>query len=128
MMHRWNENEIFSVPTQLCSALYPHASSGWEEDNEGPCEFRTPAPVVFALFSHHLLRDYGTSRLRHDILWTTATSEMVVFNIMVVCVAAYYGVCIYPRVPDPRLYLFPDNIQNGELGRLFRLLPTLLSP
>lgn len=125
-MHCWSRNEFFSVPAQLCSALHPHAPDGWHKDNEGPRELCVPIPVVFAYFSHHLLRDSGSGRRLRDILWTIAASEMMVFTMMEVLDAAYYGVRMYFRVPDPRLYPALDDLPGGGLGRLFRLPPTLL--
>lgn len=44
---------------------------------------------------------------------------------MAVLDAAYYGVCIYSRVPDPCLYPAPNDLFGGELVPLFRLPPTL---
>lgn len=51
---------------------------------------------------------------------------MIAFTITELLVAVFYGVSVYSRMPDLRVYPFPNDVLGGGLGRLFRLSLTLL--
>lgn len=69
---------------------------------------------------------YG-SALR-NILETIAASKTMVFSIMAVIHAAYYGMRIYSHVTDSRLYFSAEDIPGDGLERLVCFPPTLLGP
>lgn len=55
-------------------------------------ELCIPTPVFFAYVSHQLVRGFVAGRRLCHILWTITVSEVMVFTIMEVLHAAYYGV------------------------------------
>lgn len=108
-MHCWHENKFFSVPAQICSALYPRAPDDWRKDKREPLPAIGPDPVVCVYYFHHLLRNSGSSRRLRDIFRTVTASEMILLTNMALLEAVYYGMRMYPCVLDLRLYPVPDS-------------------
>lgn len=126
LMHQYYRCEVFSVPVSYPRCLYTEAPPGrsWLESQR---ELAVPTPSGYAYFLHLLLNFPRASESRvKDSLLRIALSELVLFFILAVLEASFYGVIIYSRNPDAALYAQAGAWSGDRCGRLLSLSDAVL--
>lgn len=62
----------------LCTV--PRCFGRVTQGQKGPSRAMHPTMINSVYFSGHILRDSGTRRSHHKILWTSTASEMMIFS------------------------------------------------
>lgn len=78
-----------------------------------------PDSIASAYFFHRRLQSSGLTWLVGYTLWPFSVPEMVVISVMLALDSVFHKVRICSRVPDERLYLFPDDVLGRVPSRPF---------